>query len=655
MQNLFPKDITISRYLITHLIFTILLVFRFSINAGAQSCPPNIDFETGTFANWICYTGTVFANNNQNEIVLTPSGGPINNRHTMYSAAQNNGNDYYGGFPISCPNGSGYSIRLGNDLGGTEAEGISYTFTIPSNRDTYSLVYHYAVVFQDPNHLEFQQPRLELEINNLTDNELINCSSFTFFPNGSLLPGFFISPIQKDTVNVWCKDWTTVSINLNGHAGKTIQLFFKTADCTFRRHFGYAYIDVNSECSSEFVGASFCPDDTTVTVTGPYGYQNYTWFNNNFTQLLGNFQTISLNPPPPSGTTLALEVIPYNGYGCPDTFYARMLDTLTVISNAGPDTISCNLNPVPIGANSIPGLVYQWDPPIGLSNPNIANPRASPAFTQTYVLTTRSLGGGCVSTDTVTVRVTTPDTSLGLTGKERFCITSNDSAVLFVQPGNTVQWFRDNNPLAGSNQISFRVPASGSYYALLTNNDGCTARTAEKNILIETPVPGISYPVQNTVVNYPRQLAARNFGITTLWDPIAFLDDPAIVNPVYNGSTDILYTIQITTDAGCLTVDTQLVRSFKKVNIYVPTAFTPNNDGLNDYLKPIAAGIKALKYFRVYNRWGQLVFDLQSDPKGWDGKINGRPQASQVLVWVTEGIGADDKIYREKGTAVLIR
>ena len=58
-------------------------------------------------------------------------------------------------------------------------------------------------------------------------------------------------------------------------AGKTIRLFFKTADCTFRRHFGYAYIDVNTECSSEFTGATYCPDDTAVTVTAPYGYQNY--------------------------------------------------------------------------------------------------------------------------------------------------------------------------------------------------------------------------------------------------------------------------------------------------------------------------------------------------------------------------------------------
>jgi hypothetical protein len=64
--------------------------------------------------------------------------------------------DPYGGFPVNCPNGSGRSIRLGNNRAGTEAEGASYEFTIRANKDVYSLIYHYAVVFQDPNHEIFQ-------------------------------------------------------------------------------------------------------------------------------------------------------------------------------------------------------------------------------------------------------------------------------------------------------------------------------------------------------------------------------------------------------------------------------------------------------------------------------------------------------------------
>lgn len=149
----------------------------------AQNCPPNIDFEKGDFSGWTCYVGNVSAAGGVNTIYLSSSGGPVADQHTMYSAA-NDGSvtDYYGHFPVMCPNGSLFSVKLGNNTGGAQAEGLSYDFTIPANRNTYSLIYHYAVVFQDPAHLDFQQPRLELEITNVTDNELITCSSFTFFP-----------------------------------------------------------------------------------------------------------------------------------------------------------------------------------------------------------------------------------------------------------------------------------------------------------------------------------------------------------------------------------------------------------------------------------------------------------------------------------------
>ncbi len=367
------------------------LLLTGSLQSKAQVCPPNIDFETGTFNNWTCYTGSVEAVSGQNVISLSPSGGPVPNQHTMYSSNQAGELDYFGGFPVNSPNGSGRSIKLGNNTGGGQAEGISYEFTIPANQDVYSLIYHYAVVFQDPHHLEFQQPRMEIEITNITDNQTIDCSSFTFIPIGSGLPGFFLSPFQQDTTNVWFKDWSAVSINLNGHAGKTIRLFFKTADCTFTRHFGYAYIDVNTECSCEFVGAIYCPEDTAVNVTAPFGYQNYTWHNGNFSQvIMGNQQTIRFSPPPLVGTTMAVEVTPFDGYGCQDTLFSVLIDTLTVKANAGKDTFSCDQRPVQIGANAIPGLVYTWRPPLGLSDPYISNPGAGPPINTTYILTTRS-------------------------------------------------------------------------------------------------------------------------------------------------------------------------------------------------------------------------------------------------------------------------
>jgi gliding motility-associated-like protein len=626
------------------------------VNANAQNgCPNNIDFESGTFTNWTCYSGNVSAGGGQNQISLSPLSGPIPDIHTMYSSSRPQ-SDFFGGFPVNCPNGSGHSIRLGNNQGGAQAEGISYEFTIPPNRNTYSLTYHYAVVFQDPHHQAHQQPRLEIEAKNMSDDQIIYCSSFTFRPFGSILPGFYVAPIQQDTTDVWCKDWTAVSINLNGLAGKTIRLFFKTADCTFTRHFGYAYIDVNSECAGGgVVGASFCPDDSVVNVTAPFGYQSYAWYANNFTQFLGSTQSVSISPPPRSGTVIAVKVIPYNGYGCLDTVYTTLKSDLVIQSNAGKDTFSCNGDEVPIGANSIPGLSYRWSPTVGLNNPNISNPIAKPQTTTAYQLTTRNSGGGCLSLDTVIVQASIVDTSLRLLGKLAFCITTGDSAVLFVQPTNSIQWFKNNGIITGANSIRYRATQSGTYYALLKNNKGCSLATSKKDILIEIPKPSVRYTDKIAAVNFPLQLQARTFAQKALWKPGIYLNDTLSFTPIFKGQEDRLYTVRLETVGGCVSVDTQLVKVYKDIDFYVPTAFTPNGDGLNDYLRPVAAGIKEFHYFRIYNRWGDLLFDLSTNPIGWDGNYKGNAQQTQTVVWVAEGIGADGQLRIQRGSTILIR
>jgi gliding motility-associated-like protein len=102
-------------------------------------------------------------------------------------------------------------------------------------------------------------------------------------------------------------------------------------------------------------------------------------------------------------------------------------------------------------------------------------------------------------------------------------------------------------------------------------------------------------------------------------------------------------------------VYTQLVKIIKIVEIYVPNAFTPNADGKNDLLHPILRGILELRYFKIFNRWGQLLFEGRSENAGWDGRFKGTPQPVQTVVWVLEGMGVDNVIYTKKGTCTLIR
>src|SRR5690606_38192002 len=102
-----------------------------SITAMSQ-CPPNLDFEDGSLANWQCAVGKATVNGSQNLITLDPSA-PVAGRHELISASTTIQKDPFGGFPTLCPYGGNYSVKLGNESVNGEAEGISYTFTIPAD------------------------------------------------------------------------------------------------------------------------------------------------------------------------------------------------------------------------------------------------------------------------------------------------------------------------------------------------------------------------------------------------------------------------------------------------------------------------------------------------------------------------------------------
>lgn len=176
-----------------------------------------------------------------------------------------------------------------------------------------------------------------------------------------------------------------------------------------------------------------------------------------------------------------------------------------------------------------------------------------------------------------------------------------------------------------------------------------------KNVVIERRIIGISYPDKDAAYNFNEPLQARNIGNKVLWTPATNLNNRYSYSPVFRGITPQLYTVQLTTDAGCVTVDTQFVTTHKKIAIYVPSGFTPGNDNNNERLRPVLSGFVKVNYFRVYNRWGKLLFSMNSDQPGWDGKLNGNPVDMQTVVWMIEAVDVDGNVHNKQGTTVIIR
>jgi len=176
-----------------------------------------------------------------------------------------------------------------------------------------------------------------------------------------------------------------------------------------------------------------------------------------------------------------------------------------------------------------------------------------------------------------------------------------------------------------------------------------------KIIHVEQPITGIRYPTVYTVRNTPTPLLARNFADRIEWLPSSGLSAVTIPNPIFIYDREVDYLIKMETNAGCLTYDSQLVRVQYTASIQVPTAFSPNYDGHNDILDIFLVGIAKLNYFKVFNRWGQLLYETNDMYGRWDGRFHGAPQPPETYVWIAEGIDYNGNKILKRGQTILLK
>jgi gliding motility-associated-like protein len=223
-------------------------------------------------------------------------------------------------------------------------------------------------------------------------------------------------------------------------------------------------------------------------------------------------------------------------------------------------------------------------------------------------------------------------------------------------PGNGVI------PTSPFSLVSQAYPLGTTNYILSIENNGCP------NFLLDTfhinVIPQIIVNAGSdtaVVIGEPLQLHATSNDTSEdifTWTPPTDLSSPNIPSPVglYGPNIDtVTYVVRATDLFGCYGESKISVRVFKTLpDIFVPNAFTPGKN-MNSIFRPIAVGISSLKYFRVYNRWGQLVYATERTEQGWDGTVNGKPQDSGTFVWMVQGIDYTGRTITKKGTMVLIR
>jgi gliding motility-associated-like protein len=265
--------------------------------------------------------------------------------------------------------------------------------------------------------------------------------------------------------------------------------------------------------------------------------------------------------------------------------------------------------------------------------------------------------GGCKAVDSVFVKVYGPN--ITVSADKLICY--GDTVHLHATGGAKYNW----SPEAGLSNSSIPNPIATPhqttrYEVVVSDNTDCTAyghvMITLRNSVLKASIDGPDIACPGDVILFKDTSIGK---ITSRhWDfgngNTSILQNPPVQYYPPNGA---FYSVKLTIadSSGCEQTAKKILKSANNCFIAVPNAFTPNNDGLNDFLYPLNAYKATHLSFKVFDRWGRLVFENNDWTRKWDGSLKGEPQATGVYVWMLTYTDENQKQIFLKGTVALIR
>jgi gliding motility-associated-like protein len=275
-----------------------------------------------------------------------------------------------------------------------------------------------------------------------------------------------------------------------------------------------------------------------------------------------------------------------------------------------------------------------------------------PQHSRTYII--EAALGTCETKDSIRVTVL-PYPHIRVSADTLIC--HGDRIRLQAAGGVFYKW----SPAATLSDSTAPAPlaspaATTTYTVTVTDTTGCPKPAlASVRVRVMPPVHAFAGHDTIAVLGKPFRLHATG-GNAYVWSPATGLSDPYIADPVVTGHRDMIYKVRVASQPeACFAYDTVEVRFLKGPALDVPTAFTPNGDGRNDILRPIAAGIAQLDYFQVYDRWGRMVYRTRTLMQGWNGSCGSGPAPAGAYVWMASGKDDRGKPVSSEGSVLLIR
>jgi len=406
-------------------------------------------------------------------------------------------------------------------------------------------------------------------------------------------------------------------------------------------------------------GTVICAGSTT-TLTAS-GAATYTWLPTNET-------TAAINANPSVTTTYTVGGL--NASGCfavPAIITVSVSPAITPAISAASASI-CLTETVALSVTPTGGtLTYTWNPVGDIQGPNntsavVAKPAAAGITTYTVLVS----NGVCVGTATVDIEAVlcTPPTASITVDKNSICSkgcvtfsanTSGSQPMTYqwVFPGGTPPTSNLANP-----QVCYGTKGSYSVDLVVTNAYGSATVTAANYIQV-ADTPAVFNAGRDTTLNIGQtaNLYANGTGASYYWYPNVnnSIACPTCSNTVAQPTVTTKYYVEISNSANCKRRDSVLVKvEFVCGDFFVPNAFSPNGDGLNDMVNVHGFCIGTYN-LQIFNRWGEKVFETTSMSDSWDGSFRGKNMDTGVFVYKAEGITIDGKPFSIKGNITLIR
>jgi gliding motility-associated-like protein len=342
--------------------------------------------------------------------------------------------------------------------------------------------------------------------------------------------------------------------------------------------------------------------------------------------------------------------------GCTATASTFVNVVSSTLLTAAADTTICRTDSVILRLNTN-ALYFKWtsSPQSGINDSTIKNPTVYPTAPLTRFHIRASISNKCFNDDDINVK-TVPYPVAIAQAQDSICF--GKSSQLQASGGSSYTWtptnFLNNPNIA--NPISQAPKFSLTYTVKVSDTLGCpkpVSASVRVNVIKVKADAGSSDT--SVVLGQPLQLNATG-GNFYEWTPDTWLDNSQIFNPVSNPQNNITYSVKVSNKIGCFDIDTIKVKVFfLPPDLYVPSAFTPSSDNLNDVFRPIALGIKSLQGFKIFNRWGELIYATKDIGAGWDGKFKGQSQNAGTYVWEIDATDYKNVRIRKKGSVILIR